>query len=49
VLLGPAVLLPALGRRRKRYYQSNCPVCGYDMSGNAAAERCPECGSGWKA
>ena len=49
VLLGPAVLLPALGRRRKRYYQSKCPVCGYDMSGNAAAERCPECGSGWKA
>lgn len=49
LLMGPAVLLPALGRRRKRYYQHKCPVCGYDMSGNTGAERCPECGAGWRA
>lgn len=48
-LMGPAVLLPALARRRKRYYQDKCPVCGYDMSGNSGAERCPECGAGWRA
>lgn len=47
--LGPAVLLPVLSRRRKRWYSGHCEACGYDMSGTPGAERCPECGAGWKA
>lgn len=47
-MLGPAVFLPALARRRKRWYAGRCDVCGYDMSGTMSAERCPECGTGWK-
>lgn len=50
--LGPAILLPLLSRRRKRWYASRCDCCGYDMTGLAGAERvvdrCPECGAGWK-
>ncbi len=52
VTLGPAILLPILTRRRKRWYASRCDCCGYDMTGiiNArrAIDRCPECGAGWK-
>lgn len=48
-VLGPAVLLPVLARRRKRWYAGHCEVCGYDMSRTKALDRCPECGSGWKA
>lgn len=46
--LGPAIYLPILARRRKRWYAGHCAVCGYDMSGNPGADRCPECGSGWR-
>jgi hypothetical protein len=50
--LGPAILLPLLGRRRKRWYAGVCDCCGYDMTALLAVERaidrCPECGSGWK-
>ena len=52
VTLGPAVLLPVLTRRRKRWYASHCDCCGYDMTGiihaDRAIDRCPECGAGWK-
>lgn len=48
--LGPAVIvLPLLCRRRKRWYAGHCDVCEYDMSGCMTAERCPECGAGWRA
>ena len=47
--LGPAVLLPILARRRKRWYGGHCDACGYDMSGTPGADRCPECGAGWRA
>lgn len=47
--LGPAIFLPVLARRRKRWYAGRCEVCGYDMSGCPEAERCPECGSGWRS
>lgn len=48
VVFGPAVFLPVLVRRRKRFYQGRCQVCGYDMSATPKADRCSECGSGWK-
>lgn len=47
--LGPAVLLPIVARRRKRWYAGHCDACGYDMSGTPGADRCPECGAGWRA
>lgn len=46
--MGPAIYLPLLARRRATWYGGHCGVCGYDMGGNMTAERCPECGSGWK-
>jgi hypothetical protein len=47
-VLGPAVLLPVVARRRKRWYAGRCEICGYDMAGCPAADRCPECGAGWR-
>lgn len=47
--LGPAVFLPLLARRRATWYGGHCGVCGYDMSGDLKAARCPECGTGWRA
>lgn len=47
--LGPAIYLPILARRRKRWYGGHCDVCSYDMSGTPNADRCPECGTGWKS
>lgn len=46
--MGPAVFLPLLARRRAAWYHGRCEVCGYDMQGNLKAERCPECGVGWR-
>lgn len=46
--LGPAVFLPLVARRRKRWHGGLCEVCGYDMTSTPDAERCPECGAGWK-
>lgn len=48
VFLGPAIWLPLLAKRRKRWYAGHCDACGYDMRGCMNAERCPECGCGWK-
>jgi hypothetical protein len=51
VVGGPAILLPILMKRRKRWYAGRCDCCGYDMRGHVASgrevERCPECGAGW--
>jgi hypothetical protein len=47
--LGPAIWLIPLAKRRKRWYGGHCPVCDYDMCACMSAERCPECGAGWKA
>ncbi|KAA0214922.1 MAG: hypothetical protein DYG94_10755 [Leptolyngbya sp. PLA3] len=49
VALGPMIFLVAASKRRKRYAAGCCEICGYDMTGNLKAERCPECGAGWKA
>jgi hypothetical protein len=46
--LGPVIFLVPFSRRRKRWYTGHCEVCGYDMHGCMHADRCPECGSGWK-
>ena len=48
LILGPVIWLALLGKRRKRWYGGHCESCGYDMNGCMTAERCPECGSGWK-
>lgn len=48
VVAGPAAWLPILARRRKRWWR-RCQACGYDMRGLPKAERCPECGTGWRA
>lgn len=48
VSFGPAILLPLLSRRRKRWYAGRCECCLYDMRGLPNADRCPECGAGWK-
>ena len=45
---GPAIYLPLLARRRRRWYAQHCDACGYDMTACPRAERCPECGAGWK-
>ncbi len=49
LVLGPAIWLIPLAKRRKRWYAGRCEACGYDMSGCRDAERCPECGAGWRA
>ena len=48
ITMGPAIFVPLIARRRKRWWQSHCDACGYDMVGTMDAERCPECGAGWK-
>lgn len=46
--LGPAVYLLPFGKRRRRWLNGCCEVCGYDMRATPRAERCPECGTGWR-
>lgn len=46
--LGPAILLPVLARRRKRWYAGKCEWCAYDMRATPKADCCPECGMGWQ-
>jgi hypothetical protein len=46
---GPALFLVLLAKRRKRWWAGKCDWCGYDMSGSKNADRCPECGAGWRA
>lgn len=48
IALGPMVFLLPLGRRRRRLESGCCPLCGYDMTATPKAERCPECGAGWR-
>jgi len=45
---GPAVLLPIIARRRKRWYEGRCAYCGYEKTGLEKTDRCPECGTGWR-
>ncbi len=41
--LGPAVWLPISCQRRRRWFETRCAACGYDMTGGG--DRCPECGT----
>ncbi|MCA9300694.1 MAG: hypothetical protein KDA28_16610 [Phycisphaerales bacterium] len=45
--LGPMLYAIPLARRRRRWLECRCEVCGYDMRDTPQASRCPECGSGW--
>jgi hypothetical protein len=47
-VIGPAIFLPLVAKRRRRWYQGKCDACGYDMRGTPGAQRCPECGAGWR-
>jgi len=40
------IIVPSLRARRHRAHlaRSECAGCGYDLRGNPAAQRCPECG-----
>ncbi|MHC4975829.1 MAG: hypothetical protein ACYTF7_04395 [Planctomycetota bacterium] len=49
IAMGPAVVVPVVTRRRKRWYAGRCEWCGYDMTRTLDAERCPECGLGWRS
>ncbi len=48
VTLGPAIFLLGWKRYQLRMVQGRCRACGYDMSATPKAERCPECGVGWR-
>ncbi len=45
--LGPAVWIPISCRRRRRWFETRCAACGYDMTGGGG--RCPECGTTFRA
>ncbi len=49
IAFGPMVWLPLIAKRRREWYGGHCHACGYDMMATLSAERCPECGTGWKA
>jgi len=48
IVAGPAILLPLVAKRRKRWYEGKCDVCAYDMTGCPNSLQCPECGAGWR-
>lgn len=45
--MGPAVWLPISCRRRRRWFETRCAACGYDMTGGGT--QCPECGTAFQA
>lgn len=48
LMFGPAIFLPLIVKRRRRWYDGKCDGCGYDLSATPKADRCPECGLGWR-
>lgn len=46
--LGPGVWLLRVDRGRRRRLRGRCEACDYDMAGCPDAQRCPECGAGWR-
>lgn len=49
LVIGPAIFLPLLAHRRRRWYEGRCEICGFDVTATPDAERCPSCGSGWSS
>ena len=47
ILVGPAVFLVLLARRRRRWPMGKCAACGADVGEDLRIARCPACGSGW--
>lgn len=47
VMLGPAVFLVLLARRRRRWPGGRCLACGADVGEDLRVPRCPACGAGW--
>lgn len=47
VMLGPAVFLVLLARRRRRWPGGRCTACGADVGDDLRVPRCPACGAGW--
>jgi lipopolysaccharide biosynthesis regulator YciM len=46
-MLGPAVFLVLLGRRRQRWPGGRCAACGADVGEALYVPRCPSCRAGW--
>jgi hypothetical protein len=49
IALGSVLYLKGLWIRRAPWYETHCAECGYDLSGNLGANKCPECGTGWRS
>ncbi|MCA9285063.1 MAG: hypothetical protein KDA22_07615 [Phycisphaerales bacterium] len=45
-LTGPGIFLAVTSRQRRRWFDDECPKCGY-RRGPSPGDRCPECGSPW--
>jgi len=48
LVLGPAIVLAVFWRRSRAGSRGLCAACGFDLTGLASRDRCPECGAGWK-
>lgn len=48
IVLGPAIFLLPVRRYHLRVAEGRCRACGYDMNATPDADRCPECGVGWR-
>ncbi len=47
LMLGPAVFLVLLARRRRRWPGGRCTACGADVGPDLRVARCLACGAGW--
>ncbi len=48
LMLGPAMFLVLLSRRRKRFRGGLCDACGAVVPSSPVPDRCPSCGAGWR-
>ena len=46
-LAGPGVVLAVMSKRRRLWWDTHCPSCGYEKGPSPAAQ-CPECGYDWQ-
>ena len=45
-LAGPGVVLAVMSKRRRLWWDTHCPSCGYEK-GPSPGAKCPECGFEW--